>query len=192
MTTEKVLGTAEYRAVRSPLEGTVTLTAAGILPCMNYSAQLEMRPERIMPPMWDMVFFVQPLCLTAMKPFEISVVIAGNAAKFDVIRVMDATGWVEVPVVDPFVPVNFAEAQAEAARFLVYARLPFPPGSTHSGCIVVPEGTLVPAIYYRAFGPASRQECDAWLLKNCGAFKAAPAGTPGGDVPWPRAPQPAE
>ena len=178
MSTTKVLGTAHYRAVRSPLEGTITLTATGILPCLNYSAQLEMRPERILSPMWNLVFFTQPVCLRAIKPFEISVVMADSG---DVIRVMDATGWVEVPVVDPFLPVDFAETQAGKTEYVVYSRLPVT--SPPHGCIVVPADALVLAIYYRVFGPASKQECDEWAMRKCGPLAATTAK--GGDVPWP-------
>lgn len=179
MSAKKVLGTAQYRAVRSPLEGTITLTATGILPCSNYSAQLEMRPERILPPMWNLVFFTQPLCIRAIKPFEITVVMADTG---DTIRVMDATGWVEVPVVDPFLPVEFTRTQAEETDYVVYSRLPVT--SPPHGCIVVPADAIVIAIYYRVFGPASKRACDEFAMTKCGPLASAAKG---GEVPWPLA-----
>lgn len=184
MTTKKVLGVASYSAVRSPNSDIVTLTAVGALPCMNYDAQLEKRPERVFPPMWNMVFFVQDFCLRAIKPFELAVKMNISAGGADAIIVHDATGTVHVPISDPFVPFDINSDTGEEDQYVVYARLPRQPGS-YAGCIVVPEGTIVIAIYYKAYGPASKQECDQWMLKNCGFFERTRVGMFGGEVPWP-------
>lgn len=34
-------------------------------------------------------------------------------------------------------------------------------------CIIQPQGAAVPAIYTRAFGPASEDECKTWVSQNC-------------------------
>ena len=152
----------------------VTLTAAGLLPCGNYIAQLEQRSERVFPPTWNMVFYVQPVCLRVVKPFESVVYMpAGNART---VRVLDADRWHDVLIVDPFVPAPFADAMKHE-EFVVYAQLPKvePPGN----CFIAPAGSLVPAIYYAAFGPASRAECEHWKDRHCRMVER------GGDVPWP-------
>lgn len=179
---QRVLGTATYTATRSSADGLVTLRAVGVLPCLNYEAQLEKRPERILPPFWEMVFYVQDVCLTALKPFDIRVVVNGSGGATH-ITVFDAAGEHHVPVEsatattateDPFTTAD------ERDQFIVYGRLPTP-ASGHHGCIVVPADSMVAAIYYRAFGPASRAECDEFALQNCSPFSS------GTGFPWPLA-----
>lgn len=182
----KVLGSATYSALRSPLEGIVTLTARGVLPCFNYRAELEQRPEKILPPMWQLVFWVEDVCLRAIKPFEVSVVVHGAGSR--PLRVLDATGWVEVPITDPFVPVDLWKDRIADDAYLVYARLPVPEnGELNNGCMIVPEGTIVPAIYYSAFGPSSKAECQKWLTDNCSRDDFPGWSLRGGEVPWPKA-----
>ncbi len=71
----RLLGLAEYEARWIHITFMVKLTAKGTLPCFNYEAQLEQRPERVLPPMWDMLFYVEPVCEKALRPFEKEVVI---------------------------------------------------------------------------------------------------------------------
>lgn len=172
-----VLGIAQYTAVRAPRSDLVVLTAVGILPCANYIAELVQRPERIFPPMWSMVFYTQLLCLRALKPFEVKVHMnIEDSGTEQHITVFDAAGENKVLIVNQ---IPAAESRgADPELFKVYARLPKHRGPM--GCIVVPADALVPAIYYTAFGPATKSECDAWLLKNC-----VEAVTEGGEVPWP-------
>ena len=35
------------------------------------------------------------------------------------------------------------------------------------GCLVVPEDSVYPAIYYQAYGPASKKSCEDWKDSNC-------------------------
>jgi hypothetical protein len=173
----RVHGTAKYSARIDSRTGLIELTASGILPCYNYEAQLEMRPERILPPMWDMIFYTQNVCLTAIKPFCLKVRMAGAARS---ITVHDATGPVQVPVQSVTAKSNavtLEEALAAPVKYFVYSRLPVSPPH---GCIVVPEGAIVLAIYAPVFGPSSKAKCDAWAAANCSVAR-------GGEVPWPMA-----
>jgi hypothetical protein len=183
MTTSKVLGIASYSAVRSPGTGTVKLKASGIFHCANYSAQLELRPERPVPPMWSMVFFIENFCLKAVKPFEVSVLMEAGDARNVIVH--DLSGEVVVPIADPILPIDTSHAISRSAEtFVVYARVP-PPHvklAKPTGCIIVPEASLITSIYYRVFGPASHSECANWITKNCNADVQAF----GGEVPWPK------
>lgn len=38
---------------------------------------------------------------------------------------------------------------------------------TNSGCSILPEGALYPAIYTQVLGPAPFAECREWVAKNC-------------------------
>lgn len=188
----KVLGVAEYEARWIQRSFMVRLTAKGILPCCNYEAQLEKRPERVIPPMWDMVFFVENVCMEAVKFFEVEAVIL-NAAGAKTISVRDATGEHEVPIQEALSARENSTAFKSAADldlFIVYGKLPKIDGG-HHGCIVVPADSFVTAIHYRAFGPASKAECDEFLLKNCiaGHPKLSALSLPGGEIPWPLLPE---
>lgn len=183
-TFKRTYGVANYKATWIGKSLLVRLTASGILPCYNYTAQLEKRPERVEPPNWDMIFYTQDVCLKALKPFNVEVTIPNTTGATSIL-VYDALGEQYVPIE---YDVEFAEPEASGPieccadkdEYIVYARLP-KPGSGHQGCIVVPADSVVIAIYYKAFGPAPKAECDAFVLKNCAAV--APLG--GGDVPFP-------
>ena len=93
----RVYGSAEYEAKWIGKSLLVELTATGILPCSNYVAQLEQRPERILPPMWDMVFYAPNFCEKAKKPFSESVVFVNNVGATSIF-VVDENGEQEVPI----------------------------------------------------------------------------------------------
>lgn len=187
-TTTKVLGVAEYEARWIQRSFMVRLTAKGILPCSNYRAQLEKRPERVVPPMWDMAFFIQNYCEKALKPFEVEAIIL-NAEGAKLIIVHDAAGEHEVPIQESTASIEQpAELQSAADRdeFVVYAKLP-KPDEGHFGCIIVPADSFVTAIHYRAFGPSSRKQCEEFASKNCIFGHPPPRGElqASGEIPWP-------
>ena len=35
------------------------------------------------------------------------------------------------------------------------------------GCLVIPADSFYPAIYYQAYGPDSKESCEAWKDSNC-------------------------
>lgn len=185
--TQRVLGVAEYEARWIARSFMVKLTAKGILPCYNYEAQLEMRPERVLPPMWNMVFFQEDYCLKARKFFEVEAIIL-NAEGATSISVTDATGEHQISIQEHLSPTINSEALRSAAeqdQYVVYAKLP-KIGDVHHGCIIVPADFLVSAIHYRAFGPASKSECDTFFLKFCASeAKSLSTHAPGGEIPWP-------
>lgn len=182
----KVLGNARYEAHLVQRSSLVRLTARGLLPCSNYMAQLEQRPERIEPPMWDFVFYVADTCEKALRYFEETVTM-NNSVGAATISVRDASGTHDVPVKHQFVPGEEAEEEelTDEEQFMVYAKVPKPEVG-HKGCILVPADSIVTAIHYAAFGPASRDECEAFLQDNCSGpadlFRLA-----GGEIPWPLA-----
>jgi len=70
----------------------IVLTATGVLPCRNYIAQLEQRPERIFPPEWSMVFFAQDYCERAILEFVETVRFVGDPGTTSEVFVHDALG----------------------------------------------------------------------------------------------------
>jgi hypothetical protein len=99
--------------------------------------------------------------------------------------VVDATGEHLVPIQ----PAYADTAQqppldvSESGNHVVYARLSGQPGE-HIGCFMVPEGTIVLAIYYRAYGPASKSECENFIAKTCKP-DTDEKSLRGGEIPWP-------
>jgi len=184
---KRVLGVgAFYQAVFVQRSDLVRLTASGVLPCLNYVAQLEQRPERILPPMWDLAFYVTDTCLTALKPFNLSVEFPGGGASE--IYVRDSTNEHRIRIETPQAQLATAAgfvSPVHADRWVVYALLTSRLDDRHTGCLVVPYGTVVPAIYYLAYGPASKAACDEFVDKECSPVSAQ-AHAAGDDVlPWP-------
>jgi hypothetical protein len=172
----KTLGSAHYEARWIARSNLVRLTASGILPCSNYSAQLEKRPERVIPPMWNFVFYVEDSCDKALLPFSQSVVMVNGEGRKNIL-VHDATGIQEVPILQANEP-----SLNDEKTHVVYARLPKEEGRL-SGCQVAAADTLLNAYHYKAFGPASLAACEEFLQKH-GAENQQIAA-PSGEIPWP-------
>ena len=184
--TQRVLGTARYEARWVARSLLVKLTASGILPCANYSAQLEQRPIKPLPSAWDMIFYVEPFCLKALKPFSSEVYVPNpNSAKH--ISVRDATGEHDVPVLPAFGDMAGEDSTRAiwTEHFNVYSLLTEPQNG-HVGCFIVPYGALLPAIYRHAFGPASRLECEGFVTEHCREISTLKAEQ-GHEIPWPLA-----
>ena len=77
--------------------------------------------------------------------------------------------------IDPgFNPQHFA------CQFIVVALLAPGHESHPIGCRVVHENAILPTIFHRVFGPASRAECEAWRAEHCLTREAATAQGPVG------------
>jgi len=173
---KKTLGSAHYEARWIARSNLVRLTASGILPCSNYSAQLEKRSERVIPPMWNFVFYVEDDCNKALKAFSKTAVML-NTLSADAIIVHDAAGIHEVPVLQPFAP-----SMSEENTHVVYARLPKEEVGFR-GCEISSADTLLNAYHYRAFGPASLAACEAFLQIN--GEESERKTMRSGEIPWP-------
>lgn len=57
--------------------------------------------------------------------------------------------------------------ESRGGRYIVIARVE----TEYEDCKVVREDAIIPAIYFRAFGPDTKQKCEAWMAENCGASK---------------------
>lgn len=171
-----VFGLGRYEARWIGEGPMVRLTATGLLPCSSYEVQLEKRPERVSPPMWNMVFFVNETCDHSVKPFFAEAVMI-NASGGQAVLVHDALGLQEVPIHSK----DGIAAQMKNA-FVVYARLPKAETGLQ-GCITVPHGAIVSADRYPAFGPATKAECDDFIKEACA--EGPDLQVAGGEVPWP-------
>lgn len=179
---KKVHGVAStYKAIWVQRSNLIRLTASGILPCYNYEAALEKRPERVQPPMWDMVFYIDDVCQKAIKPFDISVYMTGDPSTDKTVIVHDATGDVVIPVTQDAEEKPFSLTDMMSDKYVVYSILPVKEEG-HIGCIVVPEGSIVLGIYYHIFGPASKEECEDFVNSECNTERLKVAG---GETPWP-------
>ena len=181
----KVLGTANrYEAHWVGKSLLVKLSAKGLMPCLNMESAFERDPREIEPPIHRFVFFVEDYCLTAVKEIDATITFP-NTTFADSVVVLDAEGEHVVPVKDANAELMPTKKMGEQEDFIVYAKLP-KPDKGHHFCIVVPEGTIVTADRYRAFGPASKEDCDDFVLKNCSsAVPAKPDYLRGGEIPWP-------
>lgn len=191
---DRTLGIASYEARWISRSIMVKLSATGVLPCFNFEAQLEQRPERVDPPNWEMIFYTQNFCLTATKPFSREVVFT-NSSGSETVTVYDADGEhrIKIGEATPFASdigeKSTADALFSAADldlYIVYAKLP-KLGDGHHGCIVVPADTAVTAIHYKAFGPASKSECENFTSANCSIQE--PELVKAAHVIWPFSPQ---
>jgi hypothetical protein len=59
-----------------------------------------------------------------------------------------------------------AEKGEPARKYIVAAKVQDKPGPP-AGCKIFPEDAIILAIYSRVHGPASYEECERWVKKNC-------------------------
>ncbi len=69
-------------------------------------------------------------------------------------------------------PVAKAQVQKEPENFIVIA-LTASTGDNYEGCSVIPADALYLGIYSSVYGPASKAECEKWLIENCLKFPEA-------------------
>lgn len=157
-TTTRMLGCADYEARWIDDSMTVQLTAKGFLPCSNHHAQMEKRADGG----WEMVFYTQETCDETYTPFAVqAIAIAENSQ--DRITISDALGTHGVAI-------QPAEVKPEdTGDFFVYARKTTVkvPDETY---FILPAGTRVLPIYRRAFGPASKADCRAFIASANNRF----------------------
>jgi len=63
-------------------------------------------------------------------------------------------------------PVAKAEVQQEPEQYRVIAQTAST-GDDYQGCSVIPADAFYIAIYSSVFGPATKAECDKWVMENC-------------------------
>lgn len=56
-----------------------------------------------------------------------------------------------------------ATEESRTGKYIVIARV----NTKYEDCSVVPEDAIIPAIYFRAFGPDTKQKCEEWKAENC-------------------------
>ncbi|MBM1691608.1 hypothetical protein [Sulfitobacter geojensis] len=173
---KKYLGSAFYSAKWVERSNLVRLSATGLLPCSNYLAQLEKRPEKVVPPMWDFVFFAPDSCEKALKVFNENVVMMCSPGSTTIV-VHDAAGIHEVAILETH--AKRAETSDAHSVFAQFPRL----DEGHQGCLIASADTLVSAYYYRAFGPAPLDDCKQFVTAHDPAKGRVLLA--GGEVPWP-------
>lgn len=93
------------------------------------------------------------VCLMVLMPWASTVTIP-DATHTKVGIFINNKEVLEVPVVE------------KTAQFIVIALTGSTPGSA-IGCSILPKDALYPAIYSKMYGPASYDECKAWVSRNC-------------------------
>lgn len=93
------------------------------------------------------------LCLMVLVPWAATVAIPDNKhVKAEIF--VNNTEVLEVPVVD------------KKGQFIVIALTGSMSGNS-TGCSIIPKDAMYLAIYSKMFGPASYDDCKAWVATNC-------------------------
>jgi len=149
----RMLGCADYEARWVDESQMVKLTARGFLPCANHHAQLEKGVEGG----WETVFYTQEATEECYTPFCLQAFVMADKCSTSIL-VKDALGVHELAIQ---APVAKAE-DADTGSYVVYARKAAVdvPDETY---FIQPVGTKVLPIYSRAYGPASKADCAAFI-----------------------------
>ncbi len=152
ITTTRMLGCADYKAQWIDDSMAVRLTARGFLACRNHFAQLEKRADGG----WELVFIAQDCAEESYIPFCTEAIVVASADD-ETVSVRDALGQYDIAIQ----PAEAAVPE-DAGEHIVYARNTAVnvPDETY---FTQPVGTKVLPIYARAFGPASKSACAAFI-----------------------------
>ncbi len=152
-TTTRMLGCADYKAQWVDDSMAVRLTACGFLPCANHFAQLEKMADGG----WEMVFYTQNTRNETYSPFCLQAIVMVSEDK-STILVNDALGRHEISIR----PAEVVAEARDAGDHIVYARKTAVnvPDETY---FTQPVGTKVLPIFARAFGPACKADCAAFI-----------------------------
>lgn len=163
MHTTRVHGSANYKAQWIGQSTAVLLTASGVLPCKNFLAQLERRGSRISPSTWELVFYMPCEFENAPKSFESEAIVLNTSGDKNLV-VIDAMGEHVVPI-QAAVNTESENLPTDAyspSFYVVYNRS----GEAEklgSQIFMMLEGTVVLPIFKKAFGPASKSDCEGFI-----------------------------
>ena len=148
-----MLGCAEYEARWVDESQMVKLTARGFLPCANHQAQLEKGADGG----WETVFYTQDSTEESYTPFCLQAYVMADKKSTNLL-VKDALGVHELAIQAPVLKSEVSDT----GSYIVYARKAAidVPGETY---FTQPVGTKVLPLYTRAFGPASKADCAAFI-----------------------------
>jgi len=148
-----MLGCADYKAQWVDDSMAVRLTARGFLPCSNHFAQL----EKLADGGWEMVFYTQESRDETYSPFCLQAIVIVSEGQ-NAVLVNDALGRHAIDIR----PAEKVAVEQDAGDHIVYARKSAVnvPDETY---FTLPVGTKVLPIFARAYGPASKADCAAFI-----------------------------
>lgn len=150
------LGTAkQYHAFTH--EGALLLIADGEKPGSAYQVCLGQSPKKIKPPHYELRWKSMGTGTTQQTDFR-ATGLFDAAGVGDTVTIYDEAGPHKVKVE----PLPEALQSRGATQFVVYASL------VVEGCVIVPEGTIMPMIYAQVHGPADKKECEQFVSEHCG------------------------
>lgn len=151
--TMRMLGCADYEAKWIDDSLAVRITARGFLPCANHFAQLEVQADGCC----EMVFYTQDSRDESYSPFFLQAIVMLENNR-DTVLLVDALGQHEIRVK----PTEAKLREETSGQHIVYARNTSVnvPDETY---FTQPVGTKVLPIFKRAYGPASKADCEAFI-----------------------------
>ena len=157
----KNLGRAQYSAHR--LAGITTLTAVGQTSNLNDKVDFEQLPFLRYPPMFGFFLIQQDISLPSIRPFKYDEIIAFPASAKSV-RIQDADGFHDISITEVILP-PLADASMVDDGTDTYCVFGWVGINTH---MIAKCDAVVPAVYYKAFGPDSYTACQNYIKNNGG------------------------
>ena len=136
----------------------ITVHAVGVASNSNYVIKLEQALISIWPPEIVLYYYIPQVVLPALRPFHVEACFPAKD-RVDSATVTDATGRHDVEVRH-----DHAFAPPAMDEFIVIARVGTTPPSS---CHVIPADHMYIQTHYKTYGPASKADCETWVLGNC-------------------------
>ncbi|MEW6438131.1 MAG: hypothetical protein AB1508_13300 [Pseudomonadota bacterium] len=158
----KVFGEGIYSAYRQ--NDVLHVTATGRKPDLQTKVSLEQLPFLIFPPRLGLFFETEGIVSPVVTPFEIEKAFPNYPRKAAVVSITDKNGTHAIDIVERAPQISsLTITNPEEADFVVYQQV----GTSHF--LIAKSGEIVPAIYFRAFGPDTYAHCQAYIAKHSAA-----------------------
>ena len=155
----KVFGEGIYSAYRQ--NDVLHVTATGQKPTLQTRVSLDQLPFLIFPPRLGLFFETEGFTSPIVTPFEIEKAFPNYPRKATVVNITDKNGSHAIDIVEKAPQISsLIISNPEEADFVVYQQI----GTSHF--LIAKSSEIVPAIYFRVFGPDTYAHCQAYISEH--------------------------
>ena len=155
----KDFGEGIYSAYRQ--NGILHVRASGLKPTAQTKVTIEQLPFFIFPPQLGLMFETDGITSPIVLPFDIERAFSNYPSSAKAVSIVDKNGLHSIDIVEqPATTSNLLISDLAAPQFVVYQQI----GTERY--LIAKSGDIVPAIYFKVFGPDTYANCQAYVTAH--------------------------
>ncbi len=172
----KVFGVGIYSAYRQ--NGILHVTASGLKPTAQTKVTIEELPFLIYPPELGLFFETDGITSPVVLPFDIERAVTIYPASAKAVHIVDKNGLHAIHIVEKPATGSGTITDPAATQFVVYHQIGL------NRYLIAKSDAIVPAIYYKVFGPDTYAACQAYVAAHTAPAEPSINITPGTLKAW--------